>query len=143
MALSYLHDRQIVFRDLKPDNVVIDEIGHACLTDFGLSKEGVSALHGTKSFCGSVAFLAPEILQRRGHGHTVDIYGLGVLLFDMLTGMPPFYHPDRETLFTNILHAQLRIPYFVSQPAASLIQALTEREPPRRLGANRTSDIQA
>ena len=124
--------RSTVFRDLKPDNVVIDAAGHAMLTDFGLSKEGVLGQRGTKSFCGSVAFLAPEILLRRGHGHTVDIYNLGVLLFDMLTGLPPFYHPDRETLFANIKHARLVVPQYVPRTARSLIEALMEREPSRR-----------
>jgi protein-serine/threonine kinase len=141
LALGHLHERQIVFRDLKPDNIVIDEEGHSVLTDFGLSKEGVLHLQGTRSFCGSVAFLAPEILQRRGHGHTVDVYGLGVLLFDMLTGLPPFYHPDRETLFTNIKHARLQVPRYVPRPAATLIEALMEREPSRRLGAIQTWDV--
>jgi len=141
LALIYLHERKIVYRDLKPDNVVIDEIGHGMLTDFGLSKEGVSALHGTKSFCGSMAFIAPEILRDAGHRHTVDIYGLGVLLFDMLTGMPPFYNPNREKLCYNIKHARLSIPLWVTSPASSLIRALLEREPTARLGANDSNDV--
>eukprot|EP00930_Biecheleria_cincta_P073206 TRINITY_DN60520_c0_g1_i1.p1 TRINITY_DN60520_c0_g1~~TRINITY_DN60520_c0_g1_i1.p1 ORF type:complete len:859 (+),score=132.65 TRINITY_DN60520_c0_g1_i1:31-2577(+) len=141
LALIHLHERNTVFRDLKPDNVVIDEANHSMLTDFGLSKEGVG-LRGTKSFCGSVAFLAPEILSRRGHGHTVDIYNLGVLLFDMLTGLPPFYNHDRETLFANIRHARLEIPQYVSGSARALIEATMEREPSRRLGATRTTDVQ-
>lgn len=141
LGLIYLHDRQIVFRDLKPDNVVIDDVGHCMLTDFGLSKEGVTALHGTKSFCGSIAFLAPEIILRRGHNQTVDTYGLGVLLFDMLVGLPPFYHPDRETLFNNIKHARLQIPRSVSKPASALITELMVRDPVQRLGARGTADI--
>jgi len=139
-ALSHLHERSIVFRDLKPENVVIDADGHSMLTDFGLSREGVRGFRGARSFCGSLAFLAPEILQQRGHGHPVDVYGLGVLMFAMLTGMPPFYHRDRDTLFANIRHAPLQIPNYVSRTAASLIEALMEREPSRRLGASKTSD---
>jgi len=142
LALMHLHERKTVFRDLKPDNVVIDEARHAMLTDFGLSKEGVAGQRGTKSFCGSVAFLAPEILLRKGHGHTVDIYNLGVLLFDMLTGLPPFYHPDRETLFANIKHARLVVPHYVSKTARAFIEALMEREPSRRLGVASTADVQ-
>lgn len=141
LALIHLHERHTVFRDLKPDNVVIDEANHSVLTDFGLSKEGVG-LRGTKSFCGSVAFLAPEILSRRGHNHTVDIYNLGVLLFAMLTGVPPFYNHDRETLYANIRHAKLEIPQYVSGSARTLIEATMERDPARRLGATRTTDVQ-
>lgn len=140
LALIHLHERHTVFRDLKPDNVVIDEAHHALLTDFGLSKEGVGQ-RGTKSFCGSVAFLAPEILLRKGHNHTVDIYNLGVLLYDMLTGLPPFYHHDRETLFTNIKHAHLEVPLYVSRIGRSFIEATMEREPAKRIGAHHTSDV--
>jgi len=141
LALIHLHDRKTLFRDLKPDNVVLDEKNHAMLTDFGLSKEGVAGSRGTKSFCGSVAFLAPEILLRRGHGHTVDIYNLGVMLYDMLTGLPPFYHTDRETLFANIKHARLEVPDYVPRAARAFIYATMEREPSRRLGAEHTTDV--
>lgn len=143
LAFIHLHARQIVFRDLKPENVVRDALGHAMLTDFGLSKEGVNALNGTRSFCGSVAFLAPEILQRRGHNHTVDIYGLGVLLFDMLTGLPPFYHSERDRLYHNIKHATLKVPPYVTPSTTSFIHALMKREPSQRLGAADTSDVKS
>eukprot|EP00930_Biecheleria_cincta_P035304 TRINITY_DN24284_c0_g1_i1.p1 TRINITY_DN24284_c0_g1~~TRINITY_DN24284_c0_g1_i1.p1 ORF type:complete len:780 (+),score=113.97 TRINITY_DN24284_c0_g1_i1:18-2357(+) len=141
LALMHLHERHTIFRDLKPDNVVMDEANHAMLTDFGLSKEGVG-IRGTRSFCGSVAFLAPEILLRKGHGHTVDIYNLGVLLFAMLTGLPPFYTQDRETLFANIRHARLDVPGYVSFSARTFIEVTMERDPTRRLGAARTADVQ-
>jgi len=136
-----LHERHVVFRDLKPDNVVLDEAGHAMLTDFGLAKQGVSALHGTRSFCGSLAYIAPEILQRRLQRHTVDIYGLGALLFNMLTGKPPFYNPERWKLENNIRHAPLVLPPCMSNPAASIIHALMVRDPSRRLGAADTNDV--
>lgn len=142
LALIHLHERQIIFRDLKPENVVLDDNYHAMLTDFGLSKEDVLGPRDAKSFCGSYAFLAPEILHRCGHGHAVDLYGLGVLLFAMLTGMPPFYHPDQDALVNNIKFAELRIPLNVPRAAASLIFTLMERDPARRLGANSTSDVQ-
>jgi len=141
LALIHLHERKILHRDMKPDNVVIDKYGHAMLTDFGLSKEGVSAITGSSSFCGSVAYLAPEILFRKAHRHTVDIYGLGVLLFTMLTGRPPFYHPVREEIHNNIKHSSLIVPPCVPHLAAALICRLVARDPLKRIGAADTKDV--
>lgn len=141
LALEHLHARQVVYRDLKPENVVIDDDAHSLLTDFGLSKEGVEGLQGTKSFCGSVAYLAPEILTRSGHGTAVDLYGLGVLLYEMLSGQPPFYSRDRDTLFRNITNAKLQAPARATQKSAQLIYELMHRDPADRLGANNTCEV--
>lgn len=103
LGIESLHKKGIIFRDLKPDNVVLDAEGHAKLTDFGLSKEGVVDQDAiTRSFCGSYAYLAPEMLNKTGHGKVVDWYLLGVVIYEMLCGSPPYYASNKEELFTNI-----------------------------------------
>ena len=91
-----MHEGNVIFRDLKPDNVIIDSEGHALLTDFGLSRENVrKSEFGAKSFCGSYAYLAPEMLKKQGHGKAVDWYLLGVILYEMVTGLQPYYADDK------------------------------------------------
>lgn len=87
---------------MKPDNVVIDSDGHCKLTDFGLSKEGIDDNFSARSFCGSLAYLAPEMLERQGHGKSVDWYLIGVLLYEMLVGKTPYYSQIKEQLLENI-----------------------------------------
>ena len=93
LGLEYLHDQDIVYRDIKPENILIDVDGHAKIADFGLSKV-IPAQHHSYSFCGSPEYMAPEMLLATGHDRKVDIYCLGALLFEMLTGLPPFYNKD-------------------------------------------------
>lgn len=121
LAVEYLHQNKIVFRDLKPDNVVFDSDGHALLTDFGLSKEGLDVGQQSTSFCGSVAYLAPEMLKRIGHSKSIDWYLLGVLLYEMIVGVPPYFSTDRSKLFENIQSGPLKIPNTMSENAKHLI----------------------
>ena len=137
LALGELHKNNIIFRDLKPDNVVIDKEGHALLTDFGLSREGVFGKEIAKSFCGSIAYLAPEMLNRCGHGKAVDWYLLGVLFYELLVGVPPYFNTNQEQIFRNIQKGELYIPPFVSLKAQNLIKSLLKRNPNERLGSKR------
>ena len=105
------------------------------LTDFGLSKENVAGVDsGASSFCGTPEYLAPEVLHRAGHGQGVDWWSLGALLYEMLTGLPPFYSRDRHQLFDRIKRAALEFPDYVSAEAADLLRGLLCRDPARRLG---------
>jgi len=139
LAISYVHDLDIIYRDLKPENVLLDARGHIRLTDFGLSKEGISSSStGAYSFCGTPEYLAPEILNRQGHGRAVDWWSLGALLYEMLTGLPPFYCRDREKLFEKIRKSELTYPRYLSPRAVSLLRGLLMRDPKRRLGSGPT-----
>lgn len=135
-ALAFLHSNNIVFRDLKPENIVLDKDGHAKLTDFGLSKEEVTEGTRNNSFVGSVAYMAPEILNRKGHTKTVDWYLVGVLLYEMIVGIPPYYDDDEDKLFENIKKGPLIVPEFMSSPARDFIFKLLNRNPKKRLGAS-------
>lgn len=86
LAIEYLHQKNIIFRDLKPENVVLDSLGHLHLTDFGLCKESRGKSY---TFCGSIGYMAPEILRNEGHSQALDWYHLGVLLYELLMGKPP------------------------------------------------------
>jgi serine/threonine protein kinase len=141
LALVHLHEKKVLYRDLKPDNVVLDEERHAMLTDFGLSKQCKEDAHAT-SFCGSPCFLAPEVLNRNGHDHTVDIYGLGVLVFNMLVGRTPFYNVDAKKTIENIRSGELALPGNLDTDAAWFIRDTMRVDPAERLGANNTADVQ-
>ncbi|XP_030058118.1 ribosomal protein S6 kinase alpha-3 isoform X1 [Microcaecilia unicolor] len=135
LALDHLHSLGIIYRDLKPENILLDEQGHIKLTDFGLSKESIDHEKKAYSFCGTVEYMAPEVVNRRGHTQSADWWSFGVLMFEMLTGTLPFQGKDRKETMTMILKAKLGMPQFLSPEAQSLLRMLFKRNPANRLGA--------
>ncbi|XP_067234332.1 ribosomal protein S6 kinase alpha-3 isoform X3 [Chanodichthys erythropterus] len=135
LALDHLHGLGIIYRDLKPENILLDEDGHIKLTDFGLSKESIDHENKAYSFCGTVEYMAPEVVNRRGHTYSADWWSYGVLMFEMLTGTLPFQGKDRKETMTMILKAKLGMPQFLSSEAQSLLRSLFKRNPSNRLGA--------
>lgn len=136
LALDHLHSLGIVYRDLKPENILLDSDGHIALTDFGLSKESIPTQDAkTFSFCGTVEYMSPEVVSRKGHSHVADWWSFGVLAFEMLTGHLPFHGANRKETMSMILKAKLAMPTYPSLEAQSLLRMLFKRNPANRLGA--------
>lgn len=134
LALEHLHSCGIVYRDLKPENILLDKDGHVKLTDFGLCKESLEDGETTHTFCGTVEYMAPEVLLRSGHAKSVDWWSLGALMFDMLTGGPPFTASTRKKTIDKILHCKLMLPNYLSPESRDLIKKLLRRQAAQRLG---------
>lgn len=142
-ALEYLHSLNIVYRDLKTENIMLDEEGHIKLIDFGLSKIFESdEEHLTTTFCGTVEYMAPEVvIKNPGHGKPADWWSLGIFTFDLLTGRSPF-HSNRGKKETKerIIKAKFTIPAFITPNAQDLIRAFLRKMVTRRLGSNRGAE---
>ncbi|VDO29636.1 unnamed protein product [Onchocerca flexuosa] len=134
-SLEHLHRQGIIYRDLKPENILLDSRGHVKLTDFGLCKEAIEGDQKTHTFCGTIEYMAPEILMRVGHNKAVDWWSLGALTYDMLTGGPPFTADNRKKTIDKILKGRLTLPSFLSMEARDLIKRLLKRHVETRLGA--------
>jgi len=139
-ALDYMHSMGIIYRDLKPENLLIDQAGHMRLADFGLCKRTLTAEgeKKAKTFCGTPEYIAPEILtgqEKKAYGKEVDWWALGTLLYEMLSGLPPFYDKKVNVMYRKILHDTLRPHPRVPPEAFSLVSQFLERRPAQRLGA--------
>eukprot|EP00027_Filamoeba_sp_ATCC50430_P013102 CAMPEP_0168573782 /NCGR_PEP_ID=MMETSP0413-20121227/18721_1 /TAXON_ID=136452 /ORGANISM="Filamoeba nolandi, Strain NC-AS-23-1" /LENGTH=831 /DNA_ID=CAMNT_0008607061 /DNA_START=125 /DNA_END=2619 /DNA_ORIENTATION=+ len=133
-AIEYLHNLGVIYRDLKLENILINDDGHIMLTDFGLSKTGMNGPKArTKTVCGTPEYLAPEILTEQGYTNSVDYWSLGVAIYEMLTGSTPFNNPDVIKLYNMIANADVEYPPTMSEVAKSLIQALLQRNAQKRL----------
>ncbi len=137
LGIEYLHSHSIVYRDLKPENVLLDIDGHVRLADFGLSKEGITLDVCTTSFCGSPEYMSPEMLQQCGHTLSVDFYSLGALVYEMIVGLPPHYSTNRDEMYRSILMDPLVIPPNLSPCLRDLLAGLLRKNPARRLGCER------
>lgn len=132
LALEYLHALDVVYRDLKPENILLDRAGNVRLADFGLAKENVNPLNPAMSFCGSPAYLAPELLTKKGSEKSADIYGLGAMLYEFLTGFPPFFSDNLKDLFKNIRKGNLQFTKSIKPEAQDLIRKLMSQDPSKR-----------
>ncbi|KAK3057718.1 hypothetical protein LTS18_011498 [Coniosporium uncinatum] len=143
LAISHLHrNLGVVYRDLKPENCLLDSEGHLLLTDFGLSKVAVDEDDRCKSFLGTVGYMAPEIIQEKEYGFAVDWWSLGVLGYDLLTGSCPWTGNNTKKIEENVVKKPLSVPYYVGPDAKDLFTRLLRKDPAKRLGSNMPKDLQ-
>uniref|UniRef100_A0A1B6H4Y9 Protein kinase C n=1 Tax=Cuerna arida TaxID=1464854 RepID=A0A1B6H4Y9_9HEMI len=134
LALQFLHKHGVVYRDLKLDNILLDNEGHCKLADFGMCKEGIFDGVTTTTFCGTPDYIAPEILQELDYGPSVDWWALGVLMYEMMAGQPPFEADNEDDLFESILHDDVLYPVWLTKDAVSILKGFMTKNPVKRLG---------
>eukprot|EP01130_Rhizamoeba_saxonica_P008692 TRINITY_DN3509_c0_g1_i1.p1 TRINITY_DN3509_c0_g1~~TRINITY_DN3509_c0_g1_i1.p1 ORF type:complete len:308 (-),score=67.83 TRINITY_DN3509_c0_g1_i1:55-978(-) len=131
-ALIHLHSHGIIYRDLKPENILLDMHGHIVITDFGLSKEVMDS--ATDTFCGTPEYLAPEVLKGIDHTYPVDWWSLGTLVYEMLSGLPPFYSEDIPEMYDQIVSGTLMFPEEIDSVSRDFLSGLLNKDPYQRAG---------
>ncbi|OMH84592.1 Protein kinase C-like 1 [Zancudomyces culisetae] len=135
LALEYFHQNNIIYRDLKLDNIMLGADGHIKIADYGLCKENMPYGATTHTFCGTPEFMAPEIVLEQRYGRPVDWWAFGVLIYEMLLGQSPFRGDDEEEIFDAILEDEVLYPVNMSRDSVSICQELLERDANKRLGS--------
>lgn len=131
LSFEYIHSMDIIYRDLKPENLLLDIDGNVKITDFGFAKR---IDHRTYTLCGTPDYLAPEIILNKGHGKPVDWWALGVLVYEMLAGYPPYYDDDPMGTYQKILHGKLEFPSHFSRASRDIIKKLLQADLTKRYG---------
>ncbi|KAL0402999.1 UNVERIFIED_CONTAM: Serine/threonine-protein kinase AtPK2/AtPK19 [Sesamum radiatum] len=137
LLFAHLHAHGVMHRDLKPENILLDAEGHAMLTDFGLAKQFDEETR-SNSMCGTLEYMAPEIILGKGHDKAADWWSVGILLYEMLTGKPPFVGGNRQKIQQKILKDKFKLPAFLSSDAHSLLKGLLQKDASKRLGSGQT-----
>merc|ERR1719499_2263384 len=130
-GFEYMHSRNIIYRDLKPENLVLDGSGYLKITDFGFAKVVEDR---TFTLCGTPDYLAPEIVTGQGHGKGVDWWTLGILIYEMLASFPPFFDDEPIETYRKIIKCRIKFPRYFTQEAKDLIKNLLRSKPVKRLG---------